>query len=93
MIPSLNDYLGTYQGGILASIGIMHEGVYYDSIFYYTKDKMIITPQNELIIKLGCDIESVPYYVDFMKSVITLVDPYEEIFDKLEEIKSEDGDE
>lgn len=88
MIPSLNDYLGKYEGGILASIGIMYEGEYYDSIFYYTIDKMVITPEDKLIKKLGSPIELYPEYIDFMKSVISLVDPYEDIIDKLEEIKT-----
>ena len=40
---SILDYLGKFEGGILVSVGLMYEVNFYNVIFYYTSDKMIIT--------------------------------------------------
>ena len=83
---SILDYIGKYEGGILTSVGLMLEGEFYDAIFYYTKNKMIITINEDMRNKIG-DIELHEDYVPLMESIINKVDPYEEMVNKLNDIK------
>jgi len=83
---SILDYIGKYEGGILTSVGLMFEGDFYDAIFYYTQNKMIITINEDMRNKIG-DIELHEDYIPLMESIINKVDPYEEMVDKLNDIK------
>ena len=83
---SIIDYIGKYEGGILTSIGLMFESQFYDAIFYYTSDKMIITIDQKLIDKIG-EIEEHEDYLELMKFIINKVEPYEDIIQTLDEIK------
>ncbi len=81
---SVLDYLGKYEGGILTSIGLMYESKFYNAIFYYTDDKMIITIDEKLMDEIG-DIELNEDYVPLMESIINIVDPYESIITELKD--------
>ena len=59
---------------------------YYDAMFYYTGDKMILTVDEPMIKEMGAFIEEHPEYLDLMKSIISSVEPFEKIFDKLDDI-------
>jgi hypothetical protein len=83
---SIIDYIGKYEGGILVSVGIMYDKSFYEGIFYYTSDKMIITIDNNLKEKIG-DIELHEDYIPFMESIINKVTPFEEINDKLNDLE------
>jgi hypothetical protein len=87
---SILDYIGKYEGGILVSVGIMYNDVYYDSIFYYTVDKMIINVEEKLTDALGHFIEEDEDYYELMLSIINQCDPFEEVIEKLDEIKTND---
>jgi hypothetical protein len=82
---SIIDYIGKYEGGILVSVGIIQDKTFYEGIFYYTSDKMIITIDNKLKEKIG-DIELHDEYIPFMESIINKVEPFNEIYDKLEDL-------
>ena len=84
MKASVIDYLGKYEGGILVSISIMFEGNYYDSIFFYTSNQMIITIDDSLKEVIG-EIEFRDDYIPLMESIIKNVEPYETVIDKLKE--------
>jgi hypothetical protein len=84
--PSIIDYLGKFEGGIFVKIGLMWNDTYYDAMFYYTNDKMILTVDETMIEKMGAFIEEHPEYLDLMKSIISMVEPYEKVFDKLDDI-------
>lgn len=84
MIPSVLDYLGKYENGILVSIGITYQDKFYQSIFYYTEDKMIITIDEPLRDLIG-DIEYHPNYVEFMETIINMVEPYHDIINDMKE--------
>ena len=83
---SIIDYIGKYEGGILLSVGIMYDNNFYEGIFYYTENKMIITIDNKLKEKIG-DIELYDEYIPFMESIINKLEPFNEINDKLEDFK------
>jgi hypothetical protein len=81
---SILDYLGKYEGGILVSVGLMAEGNFYNGIFYYTSDKMIITVDDNFRKNFG-NIEELESYLPLMESIINMVDPYENIIGDLKD--------
>ena len=90
IVPSIIDYLGKYEGGIFVSVGLMYKGKFYNSIFYYTQDKMIINAEEKMIEDMGFHIEKHKDYLDLLKSILEKCEPFEDIIDKLEEIKTHD---
>lgn len=82
MKASIIDYLGKYEGGILVNINLMFNEEYFDAIFYYTSDKMIITVEDSFIEKWG-PIEMNNEYLGLMESIINMVESYESIIDQL----------
>ena len=81
---SVLDYLGKYEGGILVSIGLMYENQFYEAIFYYTENKMIITIDDSLKNIIG-DIETTEHYILLMESIINMVEPHEKILKDLKD--------
>ena len=81
---SVLDYLGKYEGGILVSIGLMYENTFYNAIFFYTSDKMIITIDKQLKDIIG-NIETMDDYIPLMESIIKMVDPYESVIGDLKD--------
>ena len=84
---SILDYLGKYEGGILVSIGLMYENKFYNAIFYYTSDKMIINIDDNLKNEIG-EIELTDDYIPLMESIIKMVEPYENIINDLSDYDS-----
>lgn len=85
---SIIDYIGKFEGGILVSIGLMYRDTYHDSIFYYTADKMLLTVDDSLIKALGSYIEEHSDYLPLMKSIIEQCEPFENMFDQLQDIET-----
>jgi hypothetical protein len=86
MKASIIDYLGKYEGGILVNINLMFNEEYFDGIFYYTSDKMIITVEDSFIEKWG-PIEMTNEYLGFMESIINMVEPYDSVITQLDDYK------
>lgn len=85
---SIVDYLGKFENGILVSIGLTYGGDYYDAIFYYTSDKMIMNVSQLFIDKWG-EIEDIDGYLSLMECIINNVEPYDSIIKELQEYKIE----
>ncbi len=83
---SILDYLGTFENGILVSIGLMYKDKYYNAIFYYTSDEMIINVEESMTKDMGCEIEEHKDYLELLKSILSQCDPFENIFGQLKEI-------
>ncbi len=83
--PSIIDYIGKFEGGIFVKVGLTLNDHFYDSMFYYTSDKMILTIDEPMVEEIGF-IEDHPEYLDLMKMIISMVEPYEKIFDQLNDI-------
>ena len=84
---SVLDYMGKYEGGILTSIGLMYQQKFYNAIFYYTSDKMIITVDESLSNEIG-NIEEIDDYIPLMESIIHMVEPYEKIINELKDYET-----
>jgi hypothetical protein len=87
---SVIDYIGKYEGGILVSVGLMYNQKFYNSIFYYTADQMIINVEESLKQDIGGEIEQYKDYLSLLKSIIEQCELYENVIDQLEEIKTND---
>lgn len=87
---SIIDYIGKYQEGILVSVGLMYKNKYYDSIFYYTVDKIFITTDRQFKEETGFHIQEHQDYFILMKSLIQQCEPFENIIDQLQDIEIED---
>lgn len=85
---SIIDYIGKYEGGILVSVGLMYNQKFYNSIFYYTSDEMIINVEESMTKDMTCEIEEHPNYLKLLKSIITMCEPYENVINELPEINT-----
>ena len=81
---SVLDYLGKFEGGILVTIGLMYENTFYNAIFYYTSDKMVISIDDNLKKEIG-DIELIDDYIPLMESIIKMVEPYDTVINDLKD--------
>jgi hypothetical protein len=88
---SILDYLGKYEGGILVSVGLMYNQKFYNSIFYYTSNQMIINVEEKMTQDMKYEIEEHKDYLLLLKSIISMCDPHENLINQLEEIKTIDN--
>ena len=86
MKVSVLEYLGKWEGGILVLLSLEYMDKFYEGIFYYTGDKMIINVEENLTLSLGNYIELWDGYANMMEEIINLVEPYEDIYDSLDEL-------
>lgn len=89
MNPSVIDYIGRFHTGILTNIGIVKDEKYYSGIFFYTEKEMLITMDSEFMKDHG-DIQDDPEYLTTLEKLINMVDPFEKIYDTLDEYKHND---
>ena len=85
---SILDYIGKYEGGILVSVGLMLNENFYNAMFYYTSDEMIINVEESMTKDMGCEIEFHKDYLELLKSILSQCEPFENIINQLEEIKT-----
>jgi hypothetical protein len=88
---SILDYLGKYENGILVSVGLMYKEKFYNSIFYYTENQMIINVEEKMTKDMGYEIEQHKDYLPLLKSIIEKCEPFEEVIEQLDEIKTNDN--
>jgi hypothetical protein len=88
---SILDYLGKYENGILVSVGLMYKEKFYNSIFYYTENQMIINVEEKMTKDMGYEIEQHKDYLQLLKSIIEKCEPFEEVIEQLDEIKTNDN--
>jgi len=81
--PSIIDYIGRYDKGILVNIGLVRGDDYYNGIFYYTDKHMWITVGDDYMETHGFIQEDEEYY-DLLEKIINMVEPYDKIYETLE---------
>ena len=81
--PIILFYKGRYEKGIIVSISIKFENTYYDSLYYYDTEYMLLTVPNDLEIKLGHSIKEDEDYFQLMLDLQNLVEPFNQIIDSL----------
>ncbi len=83
--PSIIEYLGKVENGILVLIGIVYEETYYESTFFYTDTDMVVTISEDLEQKIG-DIKEHLEYPELIKFLIKNVIPHNELFERTDEV-------
>lgn len=83
--PSIIEYLGKLENGVLVLVGLLYESVYYESTFYYDSENIVLTIPEELEEIIG-EITEHPNYKDVLSSILKKVVPYDEMFDRLDPI-------
>jgi hypothetical protein len=84
--PSVIEYLGRIEPGVLVLISIVYQENHYESTFFYTKDQMVLTTSEELESKLGYSINQDPEYNQLILDVLKRVIPYTEIYNRIDEV-------
>lgn len=82
---SIIEYLGKVDGGILVLIGITYENKYYEGTFFYDPKNILLTVSEDLESIIG-DITKHPEYIDILKELLKKVVPYEEMYDRIDEV-------
>lgn len=81
--PIILFYKGKYEKGIIVSISIKFENTYYDSLYYYDDQFMLVTVPDELELKLGHSIKDDNDYYQLMLDLKSLVKPFDQIIESL----------
>lgn len=73
------DYIGSHENGILVSLSLGYDGIYYEAIFFYNEDNMLaITPDIELERVIGGPLENWKYYNELMYDIVKKILPYDQ---------------
>ena len=86
MKPSILEYIGTVNNGVLVLISITYNDKYYEGTFYYTDKDMLLTASEELEKDLGHKIIEDKEYVTILKNILKRIVPYNEIVNTLDPI-------
>lgn len=92
MTVDILDYIGKHEDGILVMLSLGHEEEYYEATFYYRDTFLVLTVEENLEEKLGCEIEDWEGYSELMFSIMNKIVPYSEMIGRVDEFKPEDYD-
>jgi len=81
--PIILFYKGRYKKGIIVNISIKFEDIYYDSLYYYDNEYMLLTVPDDLEKKLGYVINEDDDYLQLMVELKSLVEPFDQIIESL----------
>lgn len=84
--PSIIDYLGKLDFGVLVLISIVYNQEYFEATFFYTEEQMVLTISEELEEKIGGDIKQDPEYPELLKEILKRLIPFNEIYNRLDDI-------
>ena len=86
MKPSILEYIGSVNGGILALISIVYNNKYYEATFYYTDKDILLTASKQLEDDLGHTITEDKNYVLLLKDILKKIVPYHELINSIDPI-------
>lgn len=86
------DYLGKHEGGVIALLSLGHDNKFYEATFFYTEKLLVLTPDDKLEKKLGCEIEDWDGYRELMINIINKIVPYDEIINIIDDFDPEKYD-
>jgi hypothetical protein len=84
--PSIIDFPGTFNKGIIAVICLTWDDFSGESVFFYTESELMFIPSEEVTQKTG-PLEIFPWYNELVQECLSLCPPYEELCQKLPELK------
>jgi hypothetical protein len=78
------EYLGKIEEFVFIHMSLSLDDEYFDAIFCYKEDLVVLTIQKEMEEKLGSVIEDWSGYSELMMSIISKIVPYKEIVNRLD---------
>jgi hypothetical protein len=83
--PSILEYLGKFEQGILVLISLTIGKEYYEGTFYYDQENIVLTVSEQMEEKYG-DIKKLPQYPTLMKSILSKVVPFNDMINRLDPV-------
>lgn len=78
------DYLGKVEDAIFVSLTLAYQNIYYDAIFCYRRETLIITVDPKLEELWGCPIEDREGYSELLLSILKKLVPYDEMINRID---------
>ena len=83
---SILDYLGKFEGGIMVLVALTtSDNEYYEGVFFYNVDSIVLSIDERLEQKLGCRVEEWPGYVGLLREILKNVVPYNQMIGRIDE--------
>ncbi len=79
------DYLGKYENGVIVLLSLFYKDSFSEATLYYSSENLVFTVDPEIEKDLG-QIELWEGYRDLMESILKRVVPYNEIYNRLDDI-------
>lgn len=85
---SVLDYMGKHENGIMTRVSIVIDESYFEGIFFYTNNYLVLTVDKELEENvLQCKIEEWESYEPLMQYLINNVVPWTEMINSCDPIE------
>lgn len=83
---SILDYLGKIEKGILVLVSLIYREKYYEGMFFYTDEQILLSVDDELEKAIGSKIEQHKDYKDILRYLIRNVVPWSEMITRIDEL-------
>ena len=90
MTVDILDYIGKHDDGIFVLLSLGYQEEFYEATFYYKNTFVVLTVEETLEEKLGCDIEDWDGYGEVMYNIISKLAPYEEMLAQVSDFKPDE---
>lgn len=84
--PSILEYLGQVEGGILVLISITYKNKYYEATFFYNDKDIVLTVNDELEKDIEQSIKQHLYYPELLKDILKKIVPYPEMIKRIDPV-------
>ncbi len=90
MTVDVLDYIGKHEDGIFVLLSLGYEEEFYEATFYYRDTFVVLTVEERLEEKLGCEIEDWDEYGKVMYTILDKVVPYEEMINQVGDLNTDE---
>jgi hypothetical protein len=77
------DYKGKLDDGIVVSIGVLLDDIYYNGILFYSESDILISMNDSFETKIGMPVESWDNYKTLLELIFSKLEKPNDIIDKL----------
>lgn len=83
--PSILEYLGKFEQGILVLVSLTIGKEYYEGTFYYDQENIVLTVSEQMEEKYG-EIKKHPQYPNIIKILLKKIVPYNDMYGRLDTV-------
>ena len=83
--PSILEYLGKFEQGILVLISLSVGKEYYEGTFYYDQENIVLTVSEQMEEKYG-NIKKNPQYSSIIKTLLQKIVPFKDMYGRLDPV-------